>query len=443
MLTRKTVPRPSTLGLIGAAVLILLGIYIFKLIHNNNDVNRVGGNDPVRFSGARGPVITVPADISSNCSADTTDLLNNWLATVPDGVTIVFAKDGCYQLDRTLTIGHRNNLIFEGNGATLKRKNPTPPELLNYNPPSPLNPKRLHNRHLLILNSNNIVMRNVVVVGLNAISDLDAGRENTVFEPGRFGGTSGGLNPGTTTRYMEGEAGISIIGGSNITLTHVKTDATYGDGITLGSDNVPLSRHITLDDIEVDRNGRQGITLTAVESVLINNARILHSRGAGFDLEPNGRNLVKEVEIRNSYVNAYHVAFGLAGANDISDIDIHDNVVRGTLNSYPWLNGINGVRYAGVARANWRIINNRVLGISTGMKIYNVSDVTIEGNRQLTTGGRPGIEVLNVGGVLTIKRNELDNAATTYIASNSKAKIISCGNKLTAIGRYDQPTVCQ
>lgn len=451
MLGRKAILRRSTLRFALAAIIVgvltALGFGILHFIHGLTfaSSDSVLGSSTVRFGNSTGPVVKVPADIATNCSTDTTDRLNNWLATVPDGATIVFAKGGCYQLDRTLNIANRNNLTLEGNGATLKRKTPTPPELLNYLPPSPLNPRRLHNIHVYILNSKNITVRNITIVGLNTVSDIDAtsARGKTVFEPTKFGSVAGGLNPGTTARYKEGEAGISIIGSDNITLTHIKTDGTYGDGIGLGSDNVPVSRRISLNDIEIDRNGRQGIFLGAVENVLIDNARILHSHGGGFDLEPDGLNFVKGVEIRNSYVNSYNVAFGLAGANDVSDINIHDNTVRDTLYSYPWFNGVHGTRYTGVKRVNWRIINNVSVTKSIGIKVYNVSDVTIEGNRQETVDGRPGVESVNVGGVLNIKGNEFTNASTTYTTVRDSAEILACGNKLTTMGSFDQPSVCQ
>jgi hypothetical protein len=153
--------------------------------------------------------------------------------------------------------------------------------------------------------------------------------------------------------------------------------------------------------------------------------------------------IAKGIEIRNSYVNSYSVAFGIAGANDVSDINIHDNTVRGTLYSYPWFNGTNGLKYAGVERADWRIIKNVSLSISIGMKVHNVNNVTIEGNREVIADKRPGVELINVGGAVNIKRNEFINATTTYVAARSSAKIVCCSNKLAIMGSFDYPSVCR
>ncbi|MGH8604492.1 MAG: right-handed parallel beta-helix repeat-containing protein, partial [Gammaproteobacteria bacterium] len=404
--------RMLTVAAIAVGLFMALGFCTLYLINGMTSLAVKGGgargSSVAQFGGSADRIEAVPTDIATNCSTDITNRLNSWLATVPDGATIMFAKGGCYRLDRTLEISHRNNLMFEGNGATLKRETPTPPELLNYNPPSLLNPSRLLNKHVFISNSKNIVIRNIAIVGLNTVSGVDPNsvRGKTVYEPAKFGGDAGRLNPGTTTRDKEGESGISIIGSDNINLTHVKIDAIYGDGISLGNDNAPVSRNITIKDVDIDRNGRQGVAFLAVQNVRVDNTRILHSYGGGFDLEPNGLySIVKGVEIRDSYVNSYSVAFGLAGANDVSDINIHNNMVRNTLYSYPWFNGINGNKYAGVGRANWRIIDNTSLSMSSGIKVHNVRNVAIAGNRQVTAIDFPGVELINVEGEVSIKGN--------------------------------------
>lgn len=384
--------------------------------------------------------VNVPSSMPSDCSGDITDKLNSWLATVPDGSTIVFARNGCYQLDRTFHIDNRENLILEGNGATLRRETPTPPTLLNGHP---ANTTGKYNQHILIFNSKDITLRNLNVLGLNTVSDIDPTTPHgkATFEPERFGSIY------KFDRY--GEAGLFIKGSDTVTVTNFKTDGTWGDGISLGNDNGPLTKNVTLKDITVDRNGRQGVAMASTENALLDNVNVLHSHAIGFDLEPNGANSsVKGIEIRNSYINAYTVAFGVSGtrharvAND--DIYVHDNIVRSTLTSYPWFNG----SIPGAVRSHWRITNNTVLNPTLGIFVSGVTGVTLEGNRQpivkQSTGPLyPGVRLTNVAGPISIRGNEFLDATTTYTVASSGAQITACSNKLTEAGAFNQPGVCR
>ena len=46
--------------------------------------------------------------------------MNAWIATVPDGSTIVFRAGTTYRLDDGIKLVNRHHLTFIGNGATLK-----------------------------------------------------------------------------------------------------------------------------------------------------------------------------------------------------------------------------------------------------------------------------------------------------------------------------------
>jgi hypothetical protein len=68
----------------------------------------------------RGGAYPVPVAIASDCSADVTQSLLDWIATVPDGSVLDFADGACYRIDGTLAIDNRSGLDFEGNGATFR-----------------------------------------------------------------------------------------------------------------------------------------------------------------------------------------------------------------------------------------------------------------------------------------------------------------------------------
>ena len=51
---------------------------------------------------------------------DASAALKSFIASVPDGSVIVFKAGGIYRMDTGLAILNRHNLVFEGNGATLR-----------------------------------------------------------------------------------------------------------------------------------------------------------------------------------------------------------------------------------------------------------------------------------------------------------------------------------
>ena len=72
---------------------------------------------------------SIPASISADCSRDVTREINAWISSVPDNSTLVFRRDGCYRIERTILVEDRVGLVFEGNRATFKRFEVSPPEL--------------------------------------------------------------------------------------------------------------------------------------------------------------------------------------------------------------------------------------------------------------------------------------------------------------------------
>ncbi|MBV9279691.1 MAG: hypothetical protein JOZ41_06390, partial [Chloroflexi bacterium] len=63
-------------------------------------------------------VYTVPASIPHDCSANVDPQLNSWLASVPNGATIEFPANGCYNQDGEIDVINKSNMTIEGNGST-------------------------------------------------------------------------------------------------------------------------------------------------------------------------------------------------------------------------------------------------------------------------------------------------------------------------------------
>ena len=105
---------------------------------------------PTLVLAAHREVYSVPASVASDCSGDVTPALSKWISSVPDNSTLMLGKGACYQVDGSLAITNRRNLMLEGNGATLRATT-----------------KGHERTHFGIDNSENIIVRNLIVKGAN------------------------------------------------------------------------------------------------------------------------------------------------------------------------------------------------------------------------------------------------------------------------------------
>lgn len=377
---------------------------------------------------------------STSAAHDVTDRLVQLLndrTQVPDGSTVQFAANACYRLDRTARVTNRNGLTFVGNGATFQRFARVEP-LPNAGYP-----------HWSFIGGTNITMSGMRVVGLNTTSDIDLTtvRASRMFEPEKFGSHWG-------DRAFE--FGFGFQGTRGVRISDLSVDAVYGDGLILGGEHA--STHLTTDvvatNITIDRNGRQGVAIISTERVLLDNIRILHSHSTGFDLEIIARDgHMRDIEIRNSYINAYTVAFAHSSVG-AHDVYIHDNHIRYSLPSHPWIEMPDQPDYLDHPRSNWRIINNRVDSLAEevpGIRLTNISGVEISGN---VAGERPppaaragatlpAVDLRRASGSIVIRGNDFTGNTTVYSADAATAPVASCGNRLVANGAFNMTAPCQ
>jgi hypothetical protein len=394
-----------------------------RLMRNTKKRGRVLAATPNRFGAAvvsdgagirwatiilrDGPAgVRIPYTIPADCSREVTKAINQWMASVPDGSTLVFGWKACYRTERTLRLRDRVALILNGNGATFRRFSLSPPRL-RY-PHS--------NRHWLIRGGSQISITKMRVRGTNTVSDT-----------GRPGF-------GTYRLAFEFEHGFSIHGVQGIVITNVSTDATWGDGLYFaGGDQYAgePSRNVHVMNVKVDRNGRQAIALSNIDGGLFENVRILHSRRAGFDLEPPPGN-VRNIEIRDSYVNSHLHAFSSAGRGDVSGIEIHHNVVDGY--SVPW---VYVKETYGLRRYDWSIHDNQVLRLQGSpmpmLYFVRVDNVAVERNvsHAQTTQSRKAASFTEAGGTLLVADNDFTGACWAYLADPLTAPVTAFGNTLS------------
>jgi hypothetical protein len=386
---------------------------------------------------AQAAVATVPSTVAADCSVDVSAELNAWIAGLPDGTTASFAAGACYRIEHPVKVLSKTDFVVDGNGASFEQRSPSSPEH-QYGTPT----FREWNMRWLVQFGTRVTLQEMNIKGTNTVSGFVPGSPGYSYwlEPDKFGKGF--------TAASEGEAGVMVRTSSYITINDVHTDATWGDGFQLGTENDAPVRHLVIKDSSADRNGRQGFGVVGVEDGLFDNANVLHSWATGYDLEPNGTGAsVKNIEIRNSTVYARTASFSVSGATPTGsrsdNLYVHDNTVRWGNNSQPWFDGSSGPNQ--LPRQNWRIVHNTVVNPSYSLELGAVTDAIVRDNvaPMLGQGTYPAVRTLKMAGVLVVTGNTFDKASAV-VADNgtSTALILACNNKVLAAGPADQPRVC-
>jgi hypothetical protein len=347
----------------------------------------------------------IPASIPADCSRDVTSDVGAWIASVPNGSTLIFQRHGCYRVERTIEVKDRVGLNLFGNGAYFKRFESSPPELQHPNASA----------HWRFVGGSDITVQWMGVEGTNTVAD-----QRPEF--------------GSYLVNFEFEHAFAFHGVSNVVVDNAWADAIWGDGLYFaGGDQYAPGpcRGVRVSSFVVDRNGRQGVALSNVEGALLERVEIWHSRRAGFDLEPPPGS-VRNVEIRDSYTNTIGLAFASAGRGDVSDIEIHHNRIDGS--SVPWVYVKDSL---GDRRANWSIHDNQVLqGLGSPMAMLyfvRVDGVDVRGNvsHAATTQSRKAVEFQDSSGTLSVVNNDFTGACDPYVKDSATGPVSATGNTIS------------
>jgi hypothetical protein len=350
----------------------------------------------------------IPASIPADCSRDVTSDLGAWIASVPDGSTLIFQRHGCYRVERTIEVRDRTDLNLFGNGAYFKRFASSPPELQYPNA----------NAHWRFVGGSDITVQWMGVEGTNTVAD-----QRPEF--------------GSYLVNFEFEHAFAFHGVDGVRVEQAWADAVWGDGILLsgGDQYAPDgNRNVTITGFVVDRNGRQGVALSNVDGALLQGIEIWHSRRSGFDLEPPPGS-VRNVEIRDSYTNTLGLAFASAGVGDVSNIHIHHNRVNGA--SVPWVYVKDS---SGGRRHSWSVHDNVVLqalGSPMAMLYFvNVDDIDVTQNVSHSgtadVYSRLGVEFKASGGTISVVGNDFSGACSVYRKDAATSSVHDAGNVVSA-----------
>jgi hypothetical protein len=342
-------------------------------------------------------IATAPASISSDCSRDVSAELTAWIASVPDHSTLEFAPQGCYRVDRTLTIRYRNDLVLEGNGATFRA----------FTTGRELPPAQARTRSMFSFwKGSNLTLRDVIVRGANP----NAGVADNAYVPA-----------------LEAQTAYVIGGVQGMVLDHVQAYDVYGDFVFVG----PATNHLLVENSTFARNGRQGWTINGQDIVFRNNA-IRMTRRATIDLEPSSATSVtRRVTISNNTIGVGRLYFlaneGRAAPTD--DISILNNMFVNKAMTI-WVNPPAGTR------ARYRVIGNTSdTAVGTGgggaMTFNHVLGVEVRNNVQPMQRGRgiSGVYAKNSRDV-SVTGNQFPYAKTAVISNGASFNVSQSGNSV-------------
>jgi hypothetical protein len=290
--------------------------------------------------------ITVPASIDATGATDASAALNTWLASVPNGSTIVFKAGGIYRMNVGLTFSNRSGLTFEGNGATLRSNGDA---------------SRASSLFHLNGGNRNIRIRNFTLVGNSS-------------------------TPGVWSTVGEQAHGIAVNGGTGVEIANVTVSAVWGDGLYVRG----WADTVWLHDSHVVSNGRMGVAIVSGRNVTVERVAFDKVGYGVFDIEPNeatgGASNVKFINNTVGVVSQVRGKAFLFGANGaagsvVSDVTVSGNTVTGdSLDTYV----TNTTR-----RQNIAFTNNTAHGVSPGPVLYfaHVDGLTVTGNVQPLTSG--------------------------------------------------------
>lgn len=179
----------------------------------------------------------------------------------------------------------------------------------------------------------------------------------------------------------DGEWGMGVLinDSQNISLSNMNINKMWGDAIYIGTNGQDSNYNITLNNIKMDDNRRQGISVISVNKLRGSNLSISNTNGvapgAGIDIEPNNNKaLLKDIRFKNVYTkNNFNAGFcaylnKYKGSSNPVDITLINHTDIGSLYGFCSLETkeINGfikndsANYSKSQNSNLCIANNNV-----------------------------------------------------------------------------------
>lgn len=148
------------------------------------------------------------------------------------------------------------------------------------------------------------------------------------------GGVLDGNKSQNSATIGEWGMGVSIRGADNILISDLKVKDTWGDGFYIGrTDNRAFSSRVTLDRVGSDGSRRNGLSVTSVKELDVNDSSFDNSiekePKCGIDIEPNyADEFIQGVRFKNLKTTGNNIGLNLfllplVGTNSLVTVDIN------------------------------------------------------------------------------------------------------------------------
>jgi hypothetical protein len=295
----------------------------------------------------------VPNTIDATGATDVSAALNAWIATVPNGSVISFPAGGTYQLSAGIKLGLRTNLVFEGNGATLRSSG-----------------------------AGSDTYSSLFVFGYSySLGYWTGGNADiAIYNFKLFGDDP---TPGVYNSAGEFQSGIHLVGTNRIEVSGCTISAVWGDGLRVAD-----ATNVWLHDNHVVTAGRNGLTVEHGANVTVEANAFDKVGYVTFDDEPylitqTSTNII----FRNNTASTFGAWYvGIDGSHTgaaITGVTISGNTVTGGSLRAVIDNG-------GTARMfNVAFIGNtsEVAAAGPVITFADIDGLTVTGNTQPLTSG--------------------------------------------------------
>jgi hypothetical protein len=338
---------------------------------------------------AQALTLPVPTEIDPTGTLEVSGALNEFLAGVPDGATVVFPEGATYSVENVIALEGRHDLTLDFRGSRLVTNTDGTTE-------EPFHPLRAHwprhRTHLWIAGSSGIHVQDLVVRGPNVLGGTDVGAYRPEFEA---------------------QHAVEVAGSTDVSIEGCDVSQIYGDGVYVGH-----SERVEVRGCSIHHNGRQGIAVTSGRDVVIEHNHIYEIRRTALDLEPNGFGAeIENVVIRKNLVGFARGNFvsGHGRGSTFTGISIVENHVYGEMQ-------VNLKAPADTLRGSVEIRDNRSpkkFGSPQALlSVVRYGDVTIVGNSAPLDGRSGGVAVSVLEGCeVDIEDNAFTNVETHQVVT--------------------------
>jgi hypothetical protein len=290
----------------------------------------------------------IPSSIPGDCSADVTQPILSWIASVPNNSTLSFSTGACYRIEGTLEIRNRSGIDFEGNGATFRSFN------------APADQRAIWR----VIDSSGFVFNNMRIIGSYA-------------------------NGGTFNSSLQHAPAIDLRGTSadigNATMSDLAGDCVYlGLGYTSALNRSSGSVH----DSSCLRTSRSAVSLTAANDVTVTRVTTDRIGLSVFNVEPNigpGWGAQRATFDHNTIGSYYLYAFAIIESAPVTDQAFTNNTVSGRGLRI----GVVDPGSQGIRPQNVTITGNTSNSAEppAAIEVHNVDTLTVTGNTIPLTNG--------------------------------------------------------